>query len=126
LELVSAGLNGAAASDHSYTPSLSSDGRYVAFCSIAGNLVEGDTNGTEDIFVRDRVSGTTTRVSYGLDGSQLTASTSNPVISGNGGFVAYEISQDFKKVIYVYDIETGTSELVTRSYHDALNRLRRI
>lgn len=119
LELVSTSLNGAAASDHSYTPSLSSDGRYVAFCSIAGNLVEGDTNGTEDIFVRDRVSGTTTRVSYGLDGSQLTASTSNPVISGNGGFVAYEIYQDFKTIIYVYDIETGTSELVTRSYDDA-------
>lgn len=121
LELVSTSLNGAAASDHSYTPSLSSDGRYVAFCSIAGNLVEGDTNGTEDIFVRDRVSGTTTRVSYGLDGSQLTASTSNPVISGNGGFVAYQIYQDLKTIIYVYDIETGTSELVTRSYHDPLN-----
>ena len=43
----------------SYGPSISADGRYVAFHSYASNLVEGDTNGTYDVFVRDRDLGTT-------------------------------------------------------------------
>src|SRR5436309_246808 len=53
---------------------ISADGRYVAFDSYASNLVAGDTNGTYDIFVRDTVSGSTTRVSVASDGTQ-----------GNGG-----------------------------------------
>src|SRR5439155_1739277 len=47
----------------SYNPVISADGRYVAFESGASNLVSGDTNNQFDIFVRDRVSGTTERIS---------------------------------------------------------------
>src|SRR5438477_639429 len=44
-------------------PAISADGRYVAFASVATNLVTGDTNGVSDIFVHDRNTTTTTRVS---------------------------------------------------------------
>src|SRR4051812_20036266 len=47
----------------SWAPSLSADGRFVAFVSLASNLVAGDTNDSADIFVRDTVTGTTTRIS---------------------------------------------------------------
>jgi Tol biopolymer transport system component len=50
---------------------ISGDGRYVAFTSRATNLVAGDTNGMEDIFVRDRQTGTTQRVSLDKDGNQV-------------------------------------------------------
>jgi Tol biopolymer transport system component len=61
--LVSKSSAGVGGDFGSYSPSISADGRYVAFASYATNLVAGDTNGAEDIFVRDRTSGTTTRVS---------------------------------------------------------------
>ena len=47
----------------SYNPSISADGRFVAFTSLASNIVPGDTNNTYDIFVRDTLTNTTTRVS---------------------------------------------------------------
>src|SRR5439155_813297 len=54
----------------SLSPSLSADGRVVAFESLASNLAAGDTNGVEDVFVHDRVSGITRRVSVGSAGNQ--------------------------------------------------------
>ena len=51
-------------------PSISADGRYVAFRSFADNLVPGDTNDERDVFVRDRQTGTTTRVSLDSVGNQ--------------------------------------------------------
>jgi Tol biopolymer transport system component len=54
----------------SASPSISADGRYVAFASWAGNLVPGDTNCGEDIFVHDRQTGETSRVSVASQGSQ--------------------------------------------------------
>src|SRR3990170_6753099 len=59
---------------HSYEPSVSDDGRYVAFRSRATNLVAGDTNADDDVFVRDRQTGVTVRVSVDSAGAQ-----------GNGG-----------------------------------------
>jgi Tol biopolymer transport system component len=52
---VSVSTAGEQANDHSYDLAISADGRYVAFSSEASNLVPGDTNGTSDVFVRDRV-----------------------------------------------------------------------
>jgi hypothetical protein len=66
--LVSVGAGGVEANGFSNCPSISADGRYVAFSSTAGNLVAGDTNGTSDVFVRDRVLGTTVRASVVGDG----------------------------------------------------------
>jgi Tol biopolymer transport system component len=70
-------------------PALSADGRYVAFESLAGNLVPGDTNGTYDAFVHDRLTGTTTRVSVRNDGSQVSGVSNIPNISADGRYIAF-------------------------------------
>src|SRR6185436_16407398 len=57
----------------SQLPSISQDGRYVAFESAATNLVEGDTNNVKDVFIRDRVAGLTFRVSVNTSGNQSAA-----------------------------------------------------
>ena len=54
----------------SLVPSISVDGRFVAFSSDASNLVPGDTNNRSDIFVRDLSTNTTTRVSVAGAGNQ--------------------------------------------------------
>lgn len=69
---------------------ISADGRFIAFYSGAGDLVEGDTNLTLDVFVRDRELGTTERVSVTSDGSQANNGSWNPAISGDGRFVAFQ------------------------------------
>src|SRR5512139_932176 len=73
-------------------PSISADGRYVTFGSLATNLVGGDTNSVQDIFVRDRQTNTTTRVSVATGGSQANypGSSYRPSISADGRFVAFD------------------------------------
>jgi hypothetical protein len=78
-ERVSVDSSGAQANDQSAGPAISADGRYVAFHSLASNLVGGDTNGTYDIFVRDRQSGTTERVSIDSSGAQGNGDSFFPV-----------------------------------------------
>jgi len=75
--------------EDSELPTISADGRYVAFLSGAGNLVDCDTNGIVDVFVRDRVRGTTTRVSVATRGAQANQRSSEPAISANGRYVAF-------------------------------------
>ena len=72
-------------------PSLSADGRYVAFESNASNLVSGDTNGPEgtDVFVHDRATHETARVSVSSGGAEAFAPSFSPAISGDGKFVAF-------------------------------------
>jgi Tol biopolymer transport system component len=86
---VSVGQGGRQANGASMIPSISADGRYVAFMSDAGNLVAGDTNHTADIFVRDRIAGTTRRVSIGPGGQQANGASSFPALSGDGLHVAF-------------------------------------
>ena len=78
--------------DFSVKPSISGDGRYVAFQSAATNLVAGDTNGVADVFVRDRQTGTTERVSVDSAGNQgnSTSGTFGFTISADGRYVAFE------------------------------------
>jgi Tol biopolymer transport system component len=71
------------------TPSISADGSRVAFASFATNLVPGDTNGHFDVFVRDRVAGTTVRASIATNGLEGDQPSTVPEISGNGEFVAF-------------------------------------
>lgn len=76
---------------NSYAPTISSTGRYVVFASQATNLVGGDTNGQGDVFVRDRQSNTTIRVSVATGGTQATGGTSrDPAISTDGRYVVFE------------------------------------
>ena len=86
---VSVASNGTQASADSGLPALSADGRYVAFASVATTLVPGDTNGVGDIFVHDRQTRQTTRVSLRSNGAQANGSSGNPSLSANGRFVAF-------------------------------------
>lgn len=106
---------------HSTPDGISSDGRYVAFTSTASNLVSGDTNNTNDAFVRDRQTGTTTRVSVASDGSQGNDQSSASCISADGRFVAFGsaatnlVSGDTAGEYdsFVHDRQTGTTTRVS-------------
>ncbi|MEG4852150.1 calcium-binding protein [Microcoleus sp. B5-D4] len=92
---VSVDSAGNLANSDSYIPSISADGRFVAFLSDASNLVPGDTNNTADIFMRDLLTNTTTRLSVDSAGNQGNASTqdfASPSISADGRFVAFPSS----------------------------------
>jgi len=87
---VSVSSTGAQADKESYWPSISADGRHVTFYSDATNLVPGDTNGTADVFVRDRRAATTTRVSVSSTGAQGNGPSAFPSISADGRYVAFD------------------------------------
>ncbi len=70
-------------------PAISGDGRFVAFQSKATNLVPFDTNDKQDVFVHDRETGETTRVSVANDGSEGDRGGETPSISFDGRFVAF-------------------------------------
>lgn len=84
LELASVGMGGTKGNGASGEAALSSDGRYVAFASAAGNLVDGDDNGVADIFLLDRQSGTRQRFAA-PDGARC----AEPVMSGDGAVLAF-------------------------------------
>jgi len=88
--LVSVSSGGAQGNKPSTSPAISGDGRYVAFKSDADNLVSDDDNGKSDIFVHDRQTGRTTRVSVDSSGGQANGWSYNPAISGDGRYVAFD------------------------------------
>ncbi len=87
---VSVSSAGDESNGHSGGPSLSADGRYVAFSSDATNLVPGDTNGQTDVFIHDRQTGETTRVSVPNSNTEGNGASSGPVISGNGQEMVFQ------------------------------------
>ncbi len=88
-ERISVGAEGAQANGDSYNASMSDDGRFVTFTSVASDLVSGDTNDVADVFVYDRTTGTVERVSVSDGGGQLSLGGRDAVISGDGSFVAF-------------------------------------
>ncbi|SCG72166.1 WD40-like Beta Propeller Repeat [Micromonospora inositola] len=82
--------NGAEANSDSYRPAISADGRYVSYYSYATNLVAGDTNGRYDIFLRDRVTATTTRISVATGGAQANMDSYTSAISADGRYVVFD------------------------------------
>jgi hypothetical protein len=89
---VSVRTDGGQANGGSFHAAISGDGRYVAFASDATNLVSSDSNGVRDVFVRDRQTGTTTRVSVHSNGGQAIGGKSeDPSIAmrGDGYVVAF-------------------------------------
>jgi len=118
---VSVSSLGAQGNNDSNGASISADGRYVAFSSRASNLIGGDTNVTSDVFVRDRQSGTTERVSIGSGGAQANDASGPASISADGRFVAFVsdatnlVSGDTNGVtdIFVRDRVSGTTERVS-------------
>jgi len=100
---------------------ISADGRYVAFKSDATNLVEGDTNGCSDVFVHDRQTGTTERVSVDGDGNEGNFPSGGAAISADGRYVAFYSSANNlvpddtngQCDVFVHDRQTGTTERVS-------------
>ncbi|MBK8178749.1 MAG: PD40 domain-containing protein [Planctomycetes bacterium] len=88
-ELVSLSSAGTQGDSGSFRPCVSADGRFVAFHSGATDLVPGDTNLVPDVFVRDRLRGTLTRVSVADDGSEVFGLSDEASISADGRFVAF-------------------------------------
>lgn len=87
---ISVRSNGAEGNDTSYRPSLSANGRFVTYFSAASNLVTGDTNGFMDVFVHDRQTQQTTRVSVSSNGLQANSgNVLSPSLSANGRFVVF-------------------------------------
>jgi Tol biopolymer transport system component len=114
VSMSSAGVQG---NDWSHSPALSSDGRYVAFSSLATNLVAGDTNGAADIFVRDQQQGTTIRVSVNSQGVQANGDCWSPALSYDGRYVAFSspatnlhpLGGSSGHAVFVRDTQNGTT-----------------
>lgn len=89
-ELVSKSTSGEIADDLCSVPRISGDGRYVTFRSIAGNLVAGDSNNAEDVFLHDRQTGVTTILSRSTAGNQGNGHSSRPAISADGQVTVFQ------------------------------------
>jgi HYR domain len=98
------------ANSSSTGPAISADGRFVAFGSTASNLVADDTNGANDIFVHDRQTGDTTRVTVNSAGVQANSSSVGPAISADGRFVAFGSTASN----LVADDTNGTTDVFVR------------
>ena len=118
---VSIGPGGVEGDGDSRYPSLSADGRWLAFDSAATNLVPGDTNGSFDVFVRDLQTGVTTRVSVDSSGVQGDGDSMAPAMAAEGRYVAFEstatnlIPGDTNAFsdIFVHDLLTHTTTRVS-------------
>lgn len=122
-ESVSVDSSETQANGWSSAPSISGNGRYIAFQSSATNLVTGDTNGTEDVFLRDRQEGTTVRVSVSSTGTQSNSLSSGAKISDQGGHIAFGslasnlVAGDTNGYhdVFVHARDTGTTSRVSVS-----------
>ena len=105
----------------SFSPSISADGRFVAFSSDASNLVSEDTNGTTDVFVHDRQTKQTTRVSVDSYGNQGNGASNYALVSAIGRFVAFDSSAsnlipgdtNGAYDVFIHDRETGQTSRVS-------------
>ena len=120
-ELVSVDSSGNQTNQVSYDHSISGDGRFVAFQSFANNLVPGDTNGAWDVFVRDRQTGVTERVSLDSSGNQANSTSTTPSISGDGRYVAFQsaasnlapVDTNNTYDVFVHDRQTGITQIAS-------------
>jgi Tol biopolymer transport system component len=113
--------DGGEADGDSWSPSVSRDGRFVAFTSVASDLVPGDVDAVDDVFVRDLGARTTTLVSVGWRGDQADGPSTDPAISADGRFVAFVSvarnlvprDRNHWPDVFVRDLRTGTTERVS-------------
>jgi Tol biopolymer transport system component len=121
--MVSVGLTSGPGNGASDTPSISANGRYVAFESEATNLTPDGGNGYQQVYLRDRTAGTTTRASVGSDGTTGTAWSGLPEISADGRYVVFSSlatnlvpgDTNHQSDLFLHDMQTGTTERVSVS-----------
>ncbi len=122
-ERVSISSDGNQGNGSSSEASISSDGRFIAFASSASNLVPNDFNNVADIFIRDRVLGTTELVSISSDGVQGNNQSRKSSISADGRFIAFSswaqnlvpIATNGFMDVYVHDRIDKTTELINKT-----------
>lgn len=110
---VSVASDGGEVDNSSGEPSISPDGRFMVFQSAASNLIEGDANGTIDIFLHDLETNTTIRVSVDWGGLEANLNSGYSSVSKNGCFIVFESWADYlvvgdthsKPDIFVHDRE---------------------
>jgi hypothetical protein len=108
MELMSVGWQGEPVIEPSDYPDISADGRFVAFGSLADNLIEpppagiGDHHEDHEIFLRDRLLGTTQQVTLTPDGKQPDSGSINPVMTPDGAYISFDT--------YATDIAVGTQD----------------
>lgn len=123
MQRISITSDGEQANDYSLRPSISGDGRFVAFMSYANNLVDHDHNHQLDVFIHDRQDKTTELVSISTDGKAGNTKSMNPTISSDGRFVAFVsfsnnlIDEDINENpdIFVRDLREGKTEVISLS-----------
>jgi Tol biopolymer transport system component len=121
IQRVSVASDGTQGDGYSQGSAISEDGRFVAFVSPASNLVANDTNGVQDVFVKDRSTGTIERVSLTSNGAQANLASVSVAISGDGRFVAFSSSasnlvandNNGAQDVFVRDLQAGTTERVS-------------
>ena len=121
--LVSVSSDGTQSNDFSCNPAISADGRMVAFFSDGTNLVDGDNNAARDVFLHDRQTGVTTRVSVRSNGAEANDLSAAPVLSADGQVVAFHsdattlVADDSNGVrdVFVHDVAQGTTTRVSVS-----------
>lgn len=119
--LVSSAPGGIKGDQNSGSPSISADGRFVAFLSAASDLLAGDTNSLTDIFIEDTRLGDVSLVSSGAGGEQADGESSRPAVSADGRLVAFSslannlVPEDTngKRDVFVKDMQSGTVRLVS-------------
>lgn len=120
---VSVDSAGVAGNHTSQSPSISADGQIVSFQSLASNLVPGDTNAVYDVFVHDRLTGQTIRISVDSAGMQGNQASTFPTISASGGHVAFSsLASNFTPGdtnnlddVFVHDLLTAQTSCVSLS-----------
>ncbi|MCB9434604.1 MAG: PD40 domain-containing protein [Ardenticatenaceae bacterium] len=109
-------------------PAISADGRFVTYHSNAPDLVNNDTNGVRDIFLHDRSTGNTERITININNSSPNGNSFRPTFSGNGRYITFYsdasdlVADDDNSVkdIFVYDRETRIMERITRHYDGSI------
>ena len=120
-ELVSVDSSENPADAHSSMCEITEDGRFVVFSSTSANLVAGDTNGVSDVFLRDRQSGTTVRVSVDSNGTEALGHSGGGRITSDGRFVVFFSDAPNLAAgdtngatdVFLRDLQSGTTELVS-------------
>jgi Tol biopolymer transport system component len=120
LQLVSAGLDGSPVGDAG-APSISGDGRFVAFHSSSDALIDRETSQSSDVYVRDRLTGSTELISVDAEGGPANATSYGPTLSDDGSSVAFHsYAEDLAPLghpgvrdVFVRDRDTGTTSLAS-------------
>jgi Tol biopolymer transport system component len=105
----------------SYWPSLSADGRFLAFATQASNLVDDDLNNAADIYVYDRDLDVSVRITTGPTGTGANGASMQPAISNDGRWLAFRseaddlVEGDFNHTadVFLHDLRNGITALVS-------------